>query len=98
MFRTRYVFAAICEAPRRGVNVNVFAYEGAVRLTNKAPEPHQNPMIGKQAIERPLYPQEDLAAMKAIGIARQSLVAEVELVSQKDLPEIFGRYDQVSDG
>jgi sulfur relay (sulfurtransferase) DsrF/TusC family protein len=66
-------------------------------------------LIGKRRMERPLYPQKDIAAMKVSGIAvfavledietrgiaRRSLIGEVELVSQGDLPAIFGRYDQV---
>ncbi len=40
-------FRLIDAALKKGHNVNVFAYEGAVNLTMKAQKPHPNPVKGK---------------------------------------------------
>src|ERR671925_1775772 len=39
-------FRIIASALRKGINVNVFAYEGAVSLTMKEQAPHANPVKG----------------------------------------------------
>jgi tRNA 2-thiouridine synthesizing protein D len=43
----RFIHAAL----KRGLNVNVFAYEGAVNLTMKSQQPHANPVKGTSAEE-----------------------------------------------
>ena len=44
-------FRIIHAALKRGHNVNVFAYEGAVNLTMKSQQPHANPVKGTSAEE-----------------------------------------------
>jgi tRNA 2-thiouridine synthesizing protein D len=44
-------FRMIHAALKRGHNVNVFAYEGAVNLTMKSQQPHANPVKGTSAEE-----------------------------------------------
>ena len=39
-------------ALRKGINVNVFAYEGAVNMTMKAQAPHPNPVKGTSVEEQ----------------------------------------------
>ena len=39
-------------ALRKGINVNVFAYEGAVNMTMKAQAPHPNPVKGTSIEEQ----------------------------------------------
>jgi tRNA 2-thiouridine synthesizing protein D len=43
---TTTAFRIIASALRKGINVNVFAYEGAVSLTMKDQAPHANPVKG----------------------------------------------------
>lgn len=45
----------IDSALRKGHNVNVFAYEGAVNLTMKAQQPHPNPVKGT-SVEQEAHP------------------------------------------
>jgi len=53
-------------AVRRGHNVNVFAYEGAVYLPFALQKPHPNPAHGRNAIEEGhLLPKDLIAAMMA---------------------------------
>jgi tRNA 2-thiouridine synthesizing protein D len=49
-------------ALRRGVNVNVFAYEGAVSLTIKEQKPHPNPVHGTSVEEEKHPTTKDLVA------------------------------------
>ena len=44
-------FRIIHAALKRGHNVNVFAYEGAVNLTMKSQQPHANPVKGTSVEE-----------------------------------------------
>ena len=48
---TATAFRLIEAALRKGHNVNVFAYEGAVNLTMKGQQPHPNPAHGKSVEE-----------------------------------------------
>lgn len=66
-------------------------------------------VIGKFSIEHPANPNKDLLKMKEAGIpvhvvredaeqrgiAAGSLSKEFQLVSSRELPELFARYDQV---
>jgi tRNA 2-thiouridine synthesizing protein D len=53
-------------AVRRGYNVNVFAYEGAVYLPFAAQKPHPNPAHGRNAIEENhLLPKDLITAVMA---------------------------------
>lgn len=55
-------FRIIASALSRGVNVNVFAYEGAVSLTMKEQAPHANPVKGT-TVEQEEHPTtKDLVA------------------------------------
>jgi tRNA 2-thiouridine synthesizing protein D len=55
-------FRIIAAALARGVNVNVFAYEGAVSLTMKEQAPHPNPVKGT-TVEQEEHPTtKDLVA------------------------------------
>ena len=44
--RTTTALRIVDAALRKGINVNVFAYEGAVNLTMKGQAPHPNPVKG----------------------------------------------------
>ena len=55
-------FRIIAAALRRGVNVNVFAYEGAVSLTVKDQAPHANPVKGTSVEEEDHPTTKDLVA------------------------------------
>jgi tRNA 2-thiouridine synthesizing protein D len=55
-------FRIIASALGRGVNVNVFAYEGAVSLTMKDQAPHANPVKGTSVEEEDLPTTKDLVA------------------------------------
>jgi len=52
---TATAFRLVEAALRKGLNVNVFAYEGAVNLTMKGQQPHPNPAHGK-TIEEEHHP------------------------------------------
>ena len=49
-------------ALRKGINVNVFAYEGAVSLTIKEQKPHPNPVHGTTVEEEKHPTTKDLVA------------------------------------
>ena len=49
--RTTTALRAIDAALRLGVNVNVFAYEGAVMLPFRHQQPHSNPVHGRDTQE-----------------------------------------------
>jgi tRNA 2-thiouridine synthesizing protein D len=55
-------FRIIAAALGRGVNVNVFAYEGAVSLTMKDQAPHANPVKGTTVEEEEHPTTKDLVA------------------------------------
>jgi tRNA 2-thiouridine synthesizing protein D len=55
-------FRIIAAALGRGVNVNVFAYEGAVSLTMKDQAPHANPVKGTTVEEEDHPTTRDLVA------------------------------------
>jgi len=55
-------FRIIASALGRGVNVNVFAYEGAVSLTMKDQAPHANPVKGTNVEEEDHPTTKDLVA------------------------------------
>ena len=64
----------VAAALRRGVNVNVFAYEGAVSLTMKDQTPHANPVKGTSAEEEQHPTTKDLvAALLALGRSEPKL-------------------------
>ena len=93
---------------KAGGSMGVLLRGNAVNYAVAAQDP-TGVVIGKLSIERPLHPQKDLLKMKEggipvyvvkedaeeRGIARQSMIGEVELVSNSDLPGLFARYDQV---
>ena len=61
-------FRIIASALRKGINVNVFAYEGAVSLTMKDQAPHANPVKGTSVEEEDHPTTKDLvAALVALG-------------------------------
>jgi tRNA 2-thiouridine synthesizing protein D len=55
-------FRIIASALGRGVDVNVFAYEGAVSLTMKDQAPHANPVKGTSVEEEDHPTTKDLVA------------------------------------
>lgn len=61
-------FRIIAAALGRGVNVNVFAYEGAVSLTMKEQAPHANPVKGT-TVEQEEHPttKDLVAALVELG-------------------------------
>lgn len=55
-------------AVRRGHNVNVFAYEGAVYLPFALQKPHPNPAHGRNAVEEAhVLPKDLIAAIMAMA-------------------------------
>jgi tRNA 2-thiouridine synthesizing protein D len=71
--RTTTAMRAIDAALRRGVNCNVFAYEGAVMLPFRHQQPHPNPVHGRDAAEEdhPL-PREWVAGLMAMAKERDA--------------------------
>ncbi|MGH7311741.1 MAG: DsrE family protein [Candidatus Rokuibacteriota bacterium] len=67
-------FRIIAAALGRGVNVNVFAYEGAVSLTMKDQAPHANPVKGT-TVEQEEHPttKDLVAALIELGRAEPRL-------------------------
>lgn len=67
-------FRIIAAALARGVNVNVFAYEGAVSLTMKDQAPHANPVKGT-TVEQEEHPttKDLVAALVELGRAEPRL-------------------------
>jgi tRNA 2-thiouridine synthesizing protein D len=64
----------VAAALTRGVNVNVFAYEGAVSLTMKDQTPHANPVKGTSVEEEQHPTTKDLvAALLAMGRSEPKL-------------------------
>ena len=64
----------IASALRKGINVNVFAYEGAVSLTMKEQAPHANPVKGTSVEEEDHPTTKDLvAALVELGRAEPKL-------------------------
>ena len=55
-------FRIIASALQKGINVNVFAYEGAVSLTMKEQAPHPNPVKGTTVEEEDHPTTKDLVA------------------------------------
>ena len=55
-------FRIIAAALQKGINVNVFAYEGAVSLTMKEQAPHANPVKGTSVEEEDHPTTRDLVA------------------------------------
>ena len=67
-------FRLIAAALRKGINVNVFAYEGAVSLTMKDQAPHANPVKGTTVEEEEHPTTKDLvAALVELGRGNPSL-------------------------
>jgi sulfur relay (sulfurtransferase) complex TusBCD TusD component (DsrE family) len=67
-------FRIIASALRKGVNVNVFAYEGAVSLTMRDQAPHANPVKGTSVEEEDHPTTKDLvAALLALGGSQPKL-------------------------
>ena len=67
-------FRIIAAALERGINVNVFAYEGAVSLTMKDQAPHANPVKGTSVEEEDHPTTKDLvAALVELGRAEPRL-------------------------
>src|SRR5207247_2611236 len=62
-------------AVRRGHNINVFAYEGAVYLPFALQKPHPNPAHGRNAEEENHVLTKDLIAAMMATAAMQSTVA-----------------------
>jgi tRNA 2-thiouridine synthesizing protein D len=61
-------FRIIAAALRKGINVNVFAYEGAVSLTMKGQAPHANPVKGTTVEEEDHPTTKDIvSALVALG-------------------------------
>ena len=67
-------FRIIASALRKGINVNVFAYEGAVSLTMKEQAPHANPVKGT-TVEQEEHPttKDLVAALVDLGKAEPKL-------------------------
>lgn len=67
-------FRIIAAALEKGINVNVFAYEGAVSLTMKEQAPHANPVKGTTVEEEDHPTTKDLvAALVALGASEPKL-------------------------
>ena len=67
-------FRIIAAALGKGINVNVFAYEGAVSLTMKDQAPHANPVKGTTVEEEDHPTTKDLvAALVALGAGEPKL-------------------------
>ena len=67
-------FRIIAAALSRGINVNIFAYEGAVSLTVKDQAPHANPVKGTTVDEEEHPTTKDLvAALVALGSTEPKL-------------------------
>lgn len=67
-------FRIIASALRKGINVNVFAYEGAVSLTVKDQAPHANPVKGTTVEEEDHPTTKDLvAALVELGKTEPTL-------------------------
>jgi tRNA 2-thiouridine synthesizing protein D len=67
-------FRIIASALRKGINVNVFAYEGAVSLTMKDQAPHANPVKGTTVEEEDHPTTKDLvAALVELGKSEPKL-------------------------
>jgi tRNA 2-thiouridine synthesizing protein D len=67
-------FRIIAAALRKGINVNVFAYEGAVSLTMKDQAPHANPVKGTTVEEEEHPTTKDLvAALVELGRGNPAL-------------------------
>ena len=68
-------FRIIAAALEKGVNVNVFAYEGAVSLSVKEQAPHANPVKGTSVEEEAHPTTKDLvAALLQLGAGRLAWV------------------------
>jgi tRNA 2-thiouridine synthesizing protein D len=67
-------FRLVAAALRKGINVNVFAYEGAVSLTMKDQAPHANPVKGTTVEEEEHPTTKDLvAALVELGKSEPKL-------------------------
>ena len=67
-------FRIIAAALEKGVNVNVFAYEGAVSLSVKEQAPHANPVKGTSVEEEAHPTTKDLvAALLQLGTGQPRL-------------------------
>ena len=67
-------FRIIAAALEKGIDVNVFAYEGAVSLTVKDQAPHANPVKGTSVEEEQHPTTKDLvAALVALGATEPKL-------------------------
>jgi tRNA 2-thiouridine synthesizing protein D len=67
-------FRIIAAALGKGINVNVFAYEGAVSLTMKDQAPHANPVKGTSVEEEDHPTTKDLvAALVELGRSEPKL-------------------------
>jgi tRNA 2-thiouridine synthesizing protein D len=65
---TTTAFRLIAAALQQGINVNVFAYEGAVSLALKDQQPHANPVKGT-TVEEEQHPvtKDFVSALLALG-------------------------------
>jgi sulfur relay (sulfurtransferase) DsrF/TusC family protein len=88
----------ITAALKRGIHINVFAYEGAVCLPLKDQAPHANPVKGT-TVEQEEHPttkafpvRQDLEVR---GISSEDCIATVQMIERRDIAGLFDDYEQV---
>jgi tRNA 2-thiouridine synthesizing protein D len=67
---TTTAFRIISSALKKGINVNVFAYEGAVSLSMKDQAPHANPVKGT-TVEEEDHPTTKAFVSSLLGIGKE---------------------------
>ncbi len=67
---TTTAFRIISSALKKGINVNVFAYEGAVSLSMKDQAPHANPVKGT-TVEQEDHPTTKAFVSSLLGIGKE---------------------------
>jgi tRNA 2-thiouridine synthesizing protein D len=67
---TTTAFRIISSALKKGINVNVFAYEGAVSLSMKDQAPHANPVKGT-TMEEEDHPTTKAFVSSLLGIGKE---------------------------
>jgi len=67
---TTTAFRIISSALKKGINVNVFAYEGAVSLAMKDQAPHANPVKGT-TVEEEDHPTTKAFVSSLLGIGKE---------------------------
>ena len=77
-------FRIIAAALAKGIDVNVFAYEGAVSLTVKDQAPHANPVKGT-SVEQEEHPttKDLVAALLALGATEPSSLGELRALRRR---------------